>query len=187
MNMKLQKILCVDLDGTVRQSKSGKDFIKDENDIEAIPGMTELLWKYKDEGYLICGVSNQGGVAFGYKTHAQNMNELTKTAKLFEREVKQISKKINGKENKPYFEQPFITIKCSYYHPEGTVEPYCHKSLIRKPHYGMLVLIELEMFDQGFIVDWDNSLFVGDRPEDKQCAEGAGIKFEWIKDFLNTL
>ena len=34
-------------------------------------------------------------------------------------------------------------------------------------------------------IDWDKSLFVGDRPEDEQCANNAGIPFRYIDNFLN--
>lgn len=36
----------------------------------------------------------------------------------------------------------------------------------------------------GIVIDWDNSLFVGDRPEDEQCAKNANIQFKYIDQFL---
>jgi D-glycero-D-manno-heptose 1,7-bisphosphate phosphatase len=64
------------------------------------------------------------------------------------------------------------------------VVPYNYRSLLRKPDIGMLALMEYELFDEGYIVDWDNSLFVGDRPEDQECAKRAGLSFHWAWDFF---
>lgn len=68
---------------------------------------------------------------------------------------------------------------------KGKAEPYNMRSLCRKPDIGMLVVMEGECWNQGYIVDWDKSLFVGDRPEDKECANRAGMKFRHIDSFLN--
>lgn len=163
---KLKPALCLDLDGTVRYSKNG-DFINTPEDIALFDDVQEKIWQYRDEGYLIFGITNQGGVAYGYKTPPENDKELDRTIKLFERG------------------NPFHLIKACFHHEKGTIEPYKHRSLLRKPDVGMLVLCEVEAFEAGYIVDWDNSLFVGDRPEDEQCAKNAGISFQWAKDFFN--
>ena len=49
----------------------------------------------------------------------------------------------------------------------------------------MLAIMESETWNEGFVVDWDKSIFVGDRNEDEQCAKNAGIKFYHIDKFLN--
>src|SRR4028118_1129431 len=43
----------------------------------------------------------------------------------------------------------------------------------RKPGYGMILVAA-----QG-LTDLSNCWMVGDRPEDQQCAEAAGVKFVW--------
>jgi phosphoglycolate phosphatase-like HAD superfamily hydrolase len=48
----------------------------------------------------------------------------------------------------------------------------------------MLAMCEFEAFNAGLIVDWHKSLFVGDRPEDEECAKRAGIAFSWAWDFF---
>lgn len=156
--------LCLDLDGTVRYSKSG-EFITYLDDIALFPDVEPKLWEYRNQGYLILGVSNQGGVAFGHKTPRDVELELDMMASLFQKD-------------------PFHFIKCAYHHPQGTVAPYNHRSLLRKPDIGMLACMEVELYEAGFIVDWDRSLFVGDRPEDQQCAANAGIEFHWADDFF---
>ncbi|YAF99498.1 MAG: hypothetical protein AB3A66_29745 (plasmid) [Nodularia sp. CChRGM 3473] len=62
----MTKILFLDLDGTVRRTKSGKTFINTPLDQEIIPGVTEAISHYSDH-YLI-GITNQGGVAAGKKS-----------------------------------------------------------------------------------------------------------------------
>jgi len=107
-----------------------------------------------------------GRVACGHKTVADDVLEIKAMTSLFER-------------------NPFHIVRRSFHDPRGKVEPFCHRSLIRKPDYGMLVCIEGEAFHNGVIVDWDKSLFVGDRPDDENCAKNAGIRFEWAHTFFN--
>ena len=163
--MLLAPALCLDWDGTIRRSKSGKSFIKNFQDIELMPGIENILWDYRNKGYLIIGISNQGGVAHGFKLPMEIERERDATFELFN---------VN----------PFHVVKMCYHMPDGKIEPYCHRSLLRKPDYGMLAVAEFDAFNSGYIIDWDNSLFVGDRPEDEECAKNANIKFTHIDQFL---
>ena len=163
--VKFTPALCLDLDGTVRKSKTG-DFIKDENDIELIPGIEKLIWKYRALGWLILGISNQGGVAHGHKRPSHIERELQATFNLFSH-------------------NPFHIVKTCYHMEGGSIEPFNHRSLFRKPDIGMLAMAEYEAWNAGYMIDWDKSVFVGDRPEDEGCAKNAGIKFRHIDDFLN--
>ncbi|OIN55742.1 DUF6794 domain-containing protein [Arsenicibacter rosenii] len=167
---KLAPALCLDLDGTVRRSKKDpKGFIQGPDDIELMPGIEARIFDYKQKGFLVFGVSNQGGVAHGFKTPADVDREIVAMLELFT------------------IAKPFDIVKTCFHMEGGTVEPFCHRSLFRKPDTGMLAFCELEAFNHGFIVDWDNSLFVGDRDEDRACAEKAGIDFMHIDDFLKPL
>lgn len=157
--------LCLDFDGTIRRSKSGQTFIKNFEDIELIPNIEKIIWKYRNMGYLIFGISNQAGVAHGFKLPLEIENEMDVTLGLFDK-------------------NPFHLVKFCFHDGKGRIEPYNHRSLLRKPDIGMLAIMEYEAWDEGFVVDWDNSLFVGDRSEDEQCATNAGIKFHHIDDFL---
>lgn len=156
--------LCLDLDGTVRYSKSGK-FIQRIADIELYEGVEETLWEMRQEGWLIFGISNQGGVAHGFKTPEEIDRELTRTMEIFET-------------------SPFHSVKTCFHMDDGSVSPYKWRSLMRKPDIGMLALLEMEALEKGFMVDWNNSVLVGDREEDRQCAHNAGIRFSWAWDFF---
>lgn len=163
--IEVKPALCLDLDKTIRYSLNGTPFIKNVDDIALYPDVESALHEWKNEGYLIFGITNQGGVAFGYKTVEQDKAEINQTVNLFE---------VN----------PFDTIFSSYHHPRGDIAPYNIRSLIRKPDIGMLVLCELHAASNNYVIDWNNSLFVGDRNEDKECAKNAGIRFIWAKDFF---
>ena len=175
----LRPALCVDLDGTVRFNKNDpKGFINRVEEIALFPGVEEKLWLYRDGGtifgseadyhvpeHLIFGVSNQGGVAFGFKDWGGVDEEARRTAELFER-------------------NPFHIMKFCLHHERGDVEPYCHRSLARKPDIGMLAQMEVEAFGEGYVVDWDQSMMVGDREEDQELARRAGIDFRWADVFF---
>ena len=159
-------VLCLDLDGTVRYNKNDPNgFINKPEDIALYDGVEAKLWEYRDKGYLILGISNQGGVAFGHKTPEVVDAEVDAMLDIFERD-------------------PFDIVKCCLHHENGTKFPWNRRSLLRKPNIGMLVLMEMEAFKSGYLIDWDNSLFVGDRPEDEQCAKNAGIPFQWANEFF---
>jgi len=163
----LKPALCLDLDGTVRYSSNPKSkFIETPWDVELYYGVEEVIWKWRDDGYHIIGVTNQGGVAWGIKRVLDHAKINKAMLDLFER-------------------NPFHMIKVSFNDPKGRIEPYCHRSLLRKPDYGMLAICEVEALSSGIVIDWDNSLFVGDRPEDKECADKAGIRFKWEWDFFD--
>lgn len=164
--MLLAPALVLDFDGTIRRSKSGQTFIKNFQDIELMPGIEKLIWRYRDMGWLILGISNQAGVAHGFKLPLEIESEMDATFKLF-------------------YRNPFHIAKHCYHDGKGRIEPYNHRSLLRKPDIGMLAIMEKEAFDYKYVIDWDNSLFVGDRPEDEECAKRAGIPFRHIDSFLN--
>lgn len=156
--------LCLDFDGTIRHGRNGT-FINQIDEILLYEGVEEILWNYRDEGYLILGITNQGGVAYGFKSIAQVQEEIDATLALFER-------------------SPFHDVQLSVLHPDGHKAPFNRRSLLRKPDTGMLAVCEARMFQQGIIIDWENSIFVGDRPEDEECAHKAGIRFVWAHNFF---
>jgi D-glycero-D-manno-heptose 1,7-bisphosphate phosphatase len=163
---KVVPVLCLDFDGTVRRSKSGKQFIENFNDIELMPDIERIIWIYRHMGWLVFGISNQAGVAHGFKLPLEIEAEMNATFKLFKN-------------------NPFHAVKFCYHDAAGKIEPYNHRSLLRKPNIGMLAIMEADAYQRGYVVDWDNSIFVGDRPEDDQCAKNAGMKFRHIDSFVN--
>lgn len=164
--MVLAPVLALDLDGTIRRSKSGQKFIAGPDDVELYPDVAPKLWEYRARGWMIVGITNQGGVACGFKNGEDAKQEMHATLAAF------------GDEH------PFSMVQQCYHYEAGSVHPYCYRSLLRKPNIGMLAEVEIESFKHSIICDWDKSLFVGDRPEDQQCAANAGIAFQWAWDFF---
>jgi len=157
--------LVLDLDGTVRRSRKTGSFVEDPDDVEIFPGVEAKLWEYAKRDFMIFGVTNQGGVAHGHKTPHQVDKDSEATCRAFDR-------------------NPFHTIKAALHDPRGTVAPWNIRSLFRKPGYGMLAELELECFARGVAIDWDASLFVGDRPEDEEYALAARVPFKWAWEFF---
>src|SRR5689334_11355294 len=61
-------LLLIDKDGTLIKTKSGETFVNKPWDQEALPGVKEGLKHYKERGWKIIVISNQGGVAKNHKS-----------------------------------------------------------------------------------------------------------------------
>jgi len=63
----ITRLLLVDLDGTIREPLSGGQFIQHPQDQRIIKGADKAIAHYHKEGWVIVGITNQGGVAAGFK------------------------------------------------------------------------------------------------------------------------
>jgi D-glycero-D-manno-heptose 1,7-bisphosphate phosphatase len=59
------KAIFIDLDGTVRKSNGSQMYPTKIEDIEILKNSTEILKKYKEEGYKIIAITNQSGITKG--------------------------------------------------------------------------------------------------------------------------
>lgn len=57
------RALILDYDGTLRQTRSGAPFPRTPQDVLALPGRAAVLTRFREAGWRLLGVSNQGGVA----------------------------------------------------------------------------------------------------------------------------
>lgn len=162
---KLIKAYIFDLDGTLRRTKSGKTFPINADDVELYPDVAVALRKLDTGDSRVFIVTNQGGVAFGICSPQEGLADLEHTLNLFD-------------------DSPISQLIACFHHPNGKIYPYNKRSLLRKPYYGMLVKLELDAANNGYVIDWDHSLMVGDRAEDQHCANGAEIDFAWAWDFF---
>lgn len=170
--MKTTPILFLDLDGTVRLGPAelnGK-FVNEPADVELFDGMTDLLKSYKERGWRIVAISNQGGIALGHATEngiARSMQETNRLcANLFD-----------------------LMLWCTH-HPDAKGDEFAtteEKSICfcRKPRIGYVVsaFIQLSQQHPNEMYRPYDCLFVGDMDSDKECAENANIPFMWAGDW----
>lgn len=151
-------VLYLDLDGTVRHGKDelGR-FVNCAADVKVFDGVPEILAQYKAAGWRIVAISNQGGVAMGLVTAEDCAAAMLETFKQCNEAFDKIS-------------------YCSH-HPDSP-DPEYAICWCRKPRIGLLIHAANSMaaeFNEYYPPHL--ALFVGDRPEDEQCAVNAGIEF----------
>lgn len=164
-------IVC-DFDGTIRHPPDGKDFINHPEHVRMYPGVFEKLWHHRNNGHVILGLTNQGGVAFGHKTPDDFLREV--------RRMRQI-----GEERGQRW--PFHEWYGVFLMEGGSVGPYSARSLCRKPRYGGLAVLARRLWENHSLrVDWDRSIMVGDSEDDFGCAKNAEIGFLQAEHFRES-
>ncbi|HEU5315461.1 MAG TPA: HAD-IIIA family hydrolase [Chloroflexota bacterium] len=149
--MARRKALFVDLDGTVRSTKTGRPHPVKRWDQRIRSGVKEKLAEYKEKGYAVVAVTNQGGVAYGLLT---------------EDDVNQINDYLSSRLLPDTFD---LILYCPY-HPRGRVEKYKKDADCRKPKPGMAHEAR-DTLD----LDLSESIMVGDMSTDQEFAQNAGI------------
>lgn len=157
--MKRVPLLWLDLDSTVRKGydELGR-FVNGPEDVEVFPEAVTMMRQEKSNGGRIVGVTNQGGIALGHVDEVDVDKAIIETNR--------------------QAEFLFDLIMMCMHHP--SVDPcWC-----RKPQIGMLTKAELLLYRRyGEQYPHDEMLFVGDRPEDEECARNAGIAFQWAHEW----
>ncbi|MBI3961906.1 MAG: HAD-IIIA family hydrolase [Deinococcus sp.] len=151
----MARALFLDFDGTVRTTISGKLPPKRPERIVILSDVPPVLALWREAGYLLIGVTNQGGVAFGFHGEAEARATTQATVRL-------------------------LNLHAAYYcpyHPEGTVRAYAIHHPNRKPAPGMAFTAAL---DWG--LDLLRSAMVGDSAEDEAFAQAAGIGRYYYRD-----
>ncbi|MGQ9630513.1 MAG: HAD-IIIA family hydrolase [bacterium] len=145
------KALFLDLDGTIRYSKGGNPTPMSPDDVGIFEDVLDRLREYKDEGFLIFGISNRGEeVAFGLLTEEEVMEINRRTDEL-----------CGG---------IFNSMQYCPHHPEGALPKYGKRCECRKPKPGMAFSLRLL-----YNLDLSQSIMVGDGDEDREFAENAKI------------
>ena len=158
-------VLYLDIDGTVREGKDdplGK-FVNGPEDVRVFPAAVTMMRRWKAGGGRIIGVSNQGGIALGI------VRRETVTAAMMETHRQA--------------EMLFDRIAFCQHHPDAQ-NPEFARCWCRKPAPGLVIesALELARLHNEFYPPY-MALMVGDREEDRLCAERAGIEFEWAADW----
>ena len=168
------KIIFFDLDGTLRETASGKTFINEPTDQKAIQGTQKALAYYQEKGFVCIGITNQGGVAAGHKSLQDAIEEQRITLKLFP-ELAQIYFCPNyGGESCYQLSQNGRIREFKAPQPKGHIDVSC-----RKPGHGMLLIATQDL------AEFKDCWMIGDRPEDQACATAAGVKFIWASILHN--
>ena len=158
------KALLLDLDGTIRRSKSKSEFIADPNDQKPIERAIETMEIYHQKGWTLIGITNQGGVDAGHKSLKSAIEEQLKTLEIFPRlSCIYFCPDFKGREC-------FRVRKCSCVQIDELYPDLIEQ--FRKPNPGM-IFAALRAFAE-YPID---ILMVGDREEDKLAAKNAGISF----------
>ena len=155
--------LFVDLDQTIRFTKTGRMHPLEPWDQVIRAGAIERLAEFRDLGHAVVGVTNQGCVAFGI---------------LSEADVQAINRELTEHLAPGLFD---LVLYCPY-HDHGDMPRYRRDAPCRKPRPGMA----FEARDR-LGLDLAASTMVGDREVDRGFARNAGIgHFYWADDFFGS-
>jgi D-glycero-D-manno-heptose 1,7-bisphosphate phosphatase len=151
------KLIIFDADGTLCTTRSGATFRKTADDWKLLPGVEQKIIELDKQGVKLAIATNQGGVAFGYMQPGDIRRELRALAE--------------------WLHIPYVAMCFS--HPAATVMQFLEDSPRRKPGPEMLNEIIKSSGESK-----QDTLMVGDRPEDEQAARAAGVSFMWAEDFF---
>ena len=166
------KLLLLDLDGTIRRSRSKSEFITDPNDQDPIEGAIESLESAQKQGWTMVGITNQAGVSAGHKTLRSAILEQKKTLEIFAK-LSHIYFCPDFKGRECFRVTKYCCVQIDELYPDLTGQ-------FRKPNPGMIFAAL-----RGFAEDPTDILMVGDRKEDEDAALKAGIKFLDASEFRN--
>ena len=173
------KLAIFDKDGTLTTPASGAKFVQRPQDQVLLPGVAEGIAAMAADGWTIAIASNQGGVAAGYKSLDKAIEEMRYCMKLLPKIFNAyFCPDLAG--NECWHVEKGFAQSITHKYRNGIGEPY--KGEYRKPCGGMISHIQqIETFPTP-----TETLFIGDRPEDKQAAANAGVRFQWADEWRNA-
>jgi D-glycero-D-manno-heptose 1,7-bisphosphate phosphatase len=158
-------VLYVDMDGTVRHGfdELGR-FVNRASDVVVFPEAVQRMKAWKAAGGRIVAVSNQGGIALGHVSPDDVAAAMMETY----RQVDCLFDKIAW---------------CSHF--PTAIDPEMARCWCRKPRIGLIVesIYDLSAQYRDEYYPPHLGLFVGDRDEDRLCAEAANVDFQWATDW----
>lgn len=131
--------------------------------VAPLPRRIEVLTNLRQQGHIIAIATNQGGVAFGYNTEADVQAKLSRAlAALGLAPDTFVAVCYSDRRSRnPAYNQP---ADCARRKPSGAM---LREAIVAAP----------EASARGV-------LYVGDRPEDEQAAQNAGVPFQWEHEFF---
>lgn len=166
-------VLYLDLDGTVRCGKEdletpdGKPFgrfVNGPEDVFVFPEALEMIRRWKRGGGRVVAVSNQGGIALGIVSDVMVRAAMEET----DRQTGHLFDKIAW---------------CAH-HPDSKIAEMT-RCWCRKPKPGLIIEAANDMclIYEGEYYPPYLGLMVGDRHEDREAAELAGLDFQWAHEW----
>lgn len=167
------KILFCDIDGTLTETISGHAFKQHPQDVKVIEGADKSLAYFHNNMWTCIGITNQGGIAKGFKTLEATIQEMQFTMRLLPELIS------------IYFCPDFEGKECWRVLQLDAHETSDRETQLigqfRKPDAGMLKLVKLFVEDGGHEVT--DMIMVGDRSEDLECASAMGCRFLWAENW----
>lgn len=154
----MKKAVFLDRDGVLCDN-STYYYITRKEEFKLNPGVTEALSIFRDRGYMLIVITNQGGISTGHNT-MENVER-----------VHQYMRDLLQKEG--------ITIDEIYYCPHHIDNENC---LCRKP-----LPLMLEKGLARFRIDPGASYFIGDSDRDIEAGKAAGIPSILVKSNGNLM
>jgi len=169
-NVIRKPVLFLDIDGTVRHGKDELGhFVNTAEDVVVFPEAVERMIEWRQRGGLICGVTNQGGVALGH--------------------VSLYDVRANIAETVVQCRGMFDSMSICTHHPDSK-DPDTAICWCRKPNPGAIIMAGVGLAESRRIPTDGQEIYpprlcwmVGDRMEDRDAAVGAHVNFKWAKDW----
>lgn len=164
MSDKPVPMLLLDIDGTVREGRDDPlgRFVHGPDDVHVFPDAVREMARWRARGGRIIGVSNQGGIAMGEVAESAVRAAMHKT-----------QRQAQGH---------FDRITWCKHHPDAS-DPLMARCWCRKPKPGGAIeamnqlAFQLRQRGVNEMYPPHLALFVGDRDEDKQCADALDVDF----------
>jgi len=169
------KLILLARDGTLTTTASGEKFPKSVDDQQWIPGRLEHLHALQAAGMHTAIITNQGDAARGIFEPDAMCEMLSKQCIEGRIDTFFVCFHDTGEKAKQKAKIRELTGNEEYQGYTALYNGYHRK----KPSPGML----MEAMDF-FEVSRQDTLYVGDRPEDKDAAENASVDFEWAWSYF---
>lgn len=129
-------------------------YLYKKEDFRWMTGAIAAIKYCNDKGYLVFVITNQSGVARGYYT---------------EDDIKILHQWMQAELGK--YEAHIDAFFYCPHHLQGALSQYSDACGCRKPKTGMI-----EQAKERYAIDMENSVLIGDKESDMECAKNAGIK-----------
>ncbi len=159
----MRKALFLDRDGVINIDKK---YTYKVDDFKFIKGIKNLIKKAKLKGYYVICITNQSGIARGYFKKSDFHD--------FMKYLNFSLKDSIGFELDGYYYCP--------HHPDGLIPEYSLQCNCRKPKAGLF-----ELVNRDFKIDYENSIFIGDKITDLKAGEIMNIKNLFLYSQQNSL